>query len=703
MRSGSNWRAAWKVEAEDEEGDVAAKPNWRAAWDEDTEEEEEEDDVSSGSKWRAAWMEEAEEEADVPDLNLEADGLSMFRPVCTELKEEGEAETSISSGLSRGPSGKYENLMEVLRLCKSEVVLSESKEHRMGLGGNLLEGPFEFVVIPHRTWSLVDPCDKLVAKGIALALSKVYDPLYSEFSHAFRPGKGCHSAMLQMKQKWRGINYFVKFNIKKCYDQMKRDHLSRVLREEIQDEKFVGLALKLYQTEVQVCHKLQTPPPETGFPRGSILGKVLCNVYLNRLDQHVAALRKEYESSSHSSVNDDDTEDDASDADSKGGSQKGGQTPEASLNAELRMRYVRYADEFLLGFTGPKPLWKETEAKILDFLKSELHLDAEKDSVVHVTSGHVRFLGMRIAGLPESKAMRRYAKGMEKRRRVKARIRQFAKQRQESWDIQLRNLILLSWSRAFKKARAGLASRMLTEHALHKKAREVAENFVIEKLEDGECKETVMQLLEKEKVDMMKIDWLGIPEEILEAHKNLTDTMQDFLDEEDRAEARLAAITPRVTNEVRALRRREYKKTIPLQLLAPMEEITDKLKKRGILTPKRCRPASLAPKTTIPDEEIVTYFASVAYGLHTYYRCCDNLINVRRLIDYQVRWSAIFTLAQKHKSSSRQVIQKHTRDLVIKKEGKVIAKYPSTVELVRNMGKRFFPDMHQEMVDDFIR
>lgn len=88
---------------------------------------------------------------------------------------------------------------------------------------------------------------------------------------------------------------------------------------------------------------------------------------------------------------------------------------EVSLNVELRMWYVWYVDEFLLGFIGLKLLWKEIEVKILDFLKLELYLDVEKDSVVYVISGYVRFLGMRIVGFLEFKVMRRYVKGMEKR------------------------------------------------------------------------------------------------------------------------------------------------------------------------------------------------------------------------------------------------------------------------------------------------
>jgi hypothetical protein len=87
--------------------------------------------------------------------------------------------------------------------------------------------------------------------------------------------------------------------------------------------------------------------------------------------------------------------------------------------------------------------------------------------------------------------------------------------------------------------------------------------------------------------------------------------------------------------------------------------------------------------TNVSDGDIVNWFAGIAISLLSYYRCCDNLYQVRTIVDYQIRWSAIFTLAHKHKSSARNIILKYSKDLnIVNKEGgKTLAEFPNSIEL----------------------
>ena len=76
--------------------------------------------------------------------------------------------------------------------------------------------------------------------------------------------------------------------------------------------------------------------------------------------------------------------------------------------------------------------------------------------------------------------------------------------------------------------------------------------------------------------------------------------------------------------------------------------------------------------------------------LLTYYRCCRNFSKVKDYVDYMVRWSAIHTLSGKHKSSSRKIIAKYTKDLMIKnQEGSITVQFLSTRE-IKNMDCKFF-------------
>jgi Type II intron maturase len=92
-----------------------------------------------------------------------------------------------------------------------------------------------------------------------------------------------------------------------------------------------------------------------------------------------------------------------------------------------------------------------------------------------------------------------------------------------------------------------------------------------------------------------------------------------------------------------------------LRLTAPLDIILKLLRERGFITAKRARPSHVARLSNLPDQHIVQYYKGVALGLLNYYRGCDNLDKVKSIVDYQIYWSALFTLANKHKTSARQI------------------------------------------------
>lgn len=116
-----------------------------------------------------------------------------------------------------------------------------------------------------------------------------------------------------------------------------------------------------------------------------------------------------------------------------------------------------------------------------------------------------------------------------------------------------------------------------------------------------------------------------------------------------------------------------------IQIEAPIKKILRRLRDRGIISRRRPWPIHVACLTNVSDGDIVNWFAGIAISLLSYYRCCDNLYQVRTIVDYQIRWSAIFTLAHKHKSSARNIILKYSFDLnIVNQEGgKTLAEFPN--------------------------
>jgi len=63
------------------------------------------------------------------------------------------------------------------------------------------------------TWS-----DKLLQEVIRLLLEAYYEPQFSDHSHGFRPGRGCHTALQEVLHHWRGVKWFVEGDIRACFD-----------------------------------------------------------------------------------------------------------------------------------------------------------------------------------------------------------------------------------------------------------------------------------------------------------------------------------------------------------------------------------------------------------------------------------------------------------------------------------------------------
>jgi retron-type reverse transcriptase len=62
------------------------------------------------------------------------------------------------------------------------------------------------------TWS-----DKLVAEVVRLLLEAYYEPQFSDHSHGFRPGRGCHTALREITEIWKGTRWFIEADIARCF------------------------------------------------------------------------------------------------------------------------------------------------------------------------------------------------------------------------------------------------------------------------------------------------------------------------------------------------------------------------------------------------------------------------------------------------------------------------------------------------------
>lgn len=256
------------------------------------------------------------------------------------------------------------------------------------------------------TWS-----DKLLQEVLRLILEAYYEPQFSDHSHGFRPGRGCHTALRTIQRAWTGTTWFVEGDIKGCFDGIGHAELLAILAEQIHDGRFLRLVAALLQAgylEDWTYHATLS-----GSPQGGVVSPLLSNIYLDRLDQFVAnTLLPRYNRKAARRLN--------SAYNQVSGRAKylakTGRTAEAARLRKLRrtppsvdphdpdyrrLRYVRYADDWLLGFCGPRAEAEAIKQALGAFLRGtlKLELSEEKTLITHARTRAARFLGYEVAVL----------------------------------------------------------------------------------------------------------------------------------------------------------------------------------------------------------------------------------------------------------------------------------------------------------------
>jgi group II intron reverse transcriptase/maturase len=250
--------------------------------------------------------------------------------------------------------------------------------------------------------------DKLVGEVVRLLLEAYYEPQFSDHSHGYRLGRGCHTALSEVATIWTGTTWFIEGDISWCFDQLDHQVMLRTLGEKVRDNRLLrllGQMLSAGYLEDWVWNATLS-----GAPQGGVLSPCLSNIYLDRLDKFVetvlmpgytrGVLRKcnpEYKRVQHALAR----------ARARGDvaavralrqQQRGLPSADPLDPGYRRLRYVRYADDILLGFTGPKAEAEEIKRRLAQFLREDLKLELSepKTLITHARTEAARFLGYEI-------------------------------------------------------------------------------------------------------------------------------------------------------------------------------------------------------------------------------------------------------------------------------------------------------------------
>jgi group II intron reverse transcriptase/maturase len=253
--------------------------------------------------------------------------------------------------------------------------------------------------------------DKLVQEVIRLILESYFEPQFSDTSHGFRPARGCHTALTTVQRTWKGTKWFVEGDIKGCFDNIDHSVLLDILRRNIHDGRFIALVEGLLKAGYLEDWKFNRT--YSGTPQGGVVSPLLANIYLNELDRFVTTelvpaytkgdkrkLNPEYERLRSR----------AKKAKAKGDMEKyrayalqARRIPsqDAYDPSYRRLRYVRYADDFLLGLIGTKAEAEEIKQRVKTWLAETLKLELsdEKTLITHATKDRAKYLGYEVGAM----------------------------------------------------------------------------------------------------------------------------------------------------------------------------------------------------------------------------------------------------------------------------------------------------------------
>jgi group II intron reverse transcriptase/maturase len=306
----------------------------------------------------------------------------------------------------------------------NETLDGIDKDFFKKISKQILEGSYKFspvrrVEIPKpgksglRPLGVSSPRQKIVQKAMEMVFSLIFEDIFLDCSHGFRPGRSCHTALHHLQLKAGNVSTFswvIEGDIKGCFDNIPHSQIIKGINRRIDCPATTNLVKTLLSAGYVVVHKTKTPKKKlpvvksvVGTPQGTVLSPLFCNIVLHELDYFIMnILSSDFEMGKRRRTNP---------AYSKvSNAIKNAKTPKQKRKlANIRLRtpsidpmdknfkrihYVRYADDwviFVCGSYNDANLIKNSVSKKLKNLGLALNLD--KSVITHLRKQRGKFLG----------------------------------------------------------------------------------------------------------------------------------------------------------------------------------------------------------------------------------------------------------------------------------------------------------------------
>lgn len=259
--------------------------------------------------------------------------------------------------------------------------------------------------------------DKLVQEAVRIILEAIYEPIFMDTSHGFRPNRSCHTALQSVKYEFRGARWFIEGDIKGCFDNINHNVLVSCINKKIKDARFTKLIYKFLKAGF--VDDFVYNNTYSGCAQGGIISPILANIYLHELDKFVENLSKEFSEPATEKFTADYRKaqnamavtrkkikkaENADDEVEKAELLKVYKSQRATLlktpcksQTDKKLKYVRYADDFIIGVNGSKVDCVRIKQQLSDFISNTLKMElSEEKTLITHSNTYAKFLGYNI-------------------------------------------------------------------------------------------------------------------------------------------------------------------------------------------------------------------------------------------------------------------------------------------------------------------
>jgi group II intron reverse transcriptase/maturase len=263
--------------------------------------------------------------------------------------------------------------------------------------------------------------DKLIQEVVRIILERIYEPVFEDSSHGFRPGHSPHTALEQIGHEWTAVKWLIDMDLRDYFTTIPHDLLMETLRKKIADERFLRLIRAMLDAgylEDWTFHKTYS-----GVPQGSIASPILANIYLHEFDQFmchmkeqfnqgkrrkgnkvyqrytetIRHLRKQAENLKGKEARKDQLRDIQRKIKALQAQRRRLPSGDPFDGTYKRLLYCRYADDYLIGVIGSHADAEQVSQQVKRYMEEILHLTiAEEKSHIRPSREGAIFLGYEV-------------------------------------------------------------------------------------------------------------------------------------------------------------------------------------------------------------------------------------------------------------------------------------------------------------------